>query len=99
LSAPAAATTARGNGVRLPANVNALGRAFERYFATVLPPATEAPKSLHGAMRWSALSPGKRVRPLLVLTTCQAVGGRWQRALPAAAAIECVHAFSLVHDD
>lgn len=50
-------------------------------------------------MRYAALSPGKRLRPLLVLTACEAVGGRWQRALPAAAALECVHAFSLVHDD
>src|SRR5690349_13374917 len=50
-------------------------------------------------MRYSALSPGKRIRPLLVLTACEAVGGEWRRALPAAAAVECVHAFSLVHDD
>jgi geranylgeranyl diphosphate synthase type II len=50
-------------------------------------------------MRYSALSPGKRLRPLLALTACEAVGAPWQRALPAAAAVECVHAFSLVHDD
>ena len=50
-------------------------------------------------MRYAALSPGKRLRPLLALAACEAVGGPWQRALPAAAAIECVHAFSLVHDD
>src|SRR5437867_8360364 len=50
-------------------------------------------------MRYAALAPGKRLRPLLVLTACEAVGGRWARALPAAAAVECVHAFSLVHDD
>jgi geranylgeranyl diphosphate synthase type II len=74
-------------------------RAFERYFTGTLPPASALPKKLHEAMRYTALSPGKRVRPLLVLTTCEAVGGRWQAALPAAAAIECVHAFSLVHDD
>jgi geranylgeranyl diphosphate synthase type II len=50
-------------------------------------------------MRYAALSPGKRLRPLLVLTACEAVGGEWRRALPAAAAVELVHAFSLVHDD
>jgi geranylgeranyl diphosphate synthase type II len=50
-------------------------------------------------MRYAALSPGKRLRPLLALTACEAVGGPWRRALPAAVAIECVHAFSLVHDD
>lgn len=42
---------------------------------------------------------GKRLRPLLCLLTCQAVGGDWRRALPVAAAIELVHNFSLIHDD
>ncbi len=50
-------------------------------------------------MRYSVLGPGKRVRPLFVLTACEALGGRWRDALPAAAALEFVHAFSLVHDD
>lgn len=42
---------------------------------------------------------GKRIRPLLVLQACQAAGGDWQQALPAAAAVEMVHNFSLIHDD
>ncbi|MCX7839351.1 MAG: polyprenyl synthetase family protein [Anaerolineae bacterium] len=42
---------------------------------------------------------GKRVRPLLCLLSCDAAGGDWQRALPAAAAIELAHNFSLIHDD
>jgi geranylgeranyl diphosphate synthase, type I len=42
---------------------------------------------------------GKRIRPLLVLLTTAAAGGQWQSALPAAAAIELVHNFSLIHDD
>lgn len=42
---------------------------------------------------------GKRLRPLLVLLACSAAGGDWQQALPAAAAVELVHNFSLVHDD
>jgi geranylgeranyl diphosphate synthase type I len=42
---------------------------------------------------------GKRIRPLLVLLTCSAAGGIWQSALPAAAAVELVHNFSLIHDD
>jgi geranylgeranyl diphosphate synthase type II len=50
-------------------------------------------------MRYAVLAPGKRVRPLLVLTACEALGGDWRRALPAATALELVHAFSLVHDD
>jgi geranylgeranyl diphosphate synthase type I len=42
---------------------------------------------------------GKRIRPLLTLLTCSAAGGDWKRALPAAAAVEMVHNFSLIHDD
>lgn len=42
---------------------------------------------------------GKRIRPLVVLLTCSAAGGDWQAALPAAAAVELVHNFSLIHDD
>lgn len=42
---------------------------------------------------------GKRLRPILCLLACNAVGGEWQRALPAAAAVELVHNFSLIHDD
>jgi len=83
----------------MPAALGLRLRAFERYFAGVLPPPSTTPRKLHAAMRHGALTPGKRVRPLLALTGCEAVGGRWQRALPAAAAIELVHAFSLVHDD
>ena len=79
-------------------------RGFEQYFrARVLPEtgdrARETPSRLYAAMRYAALSPGKRLRPLLVLTACDAAGGDWRRALPAAAAVELVHAFSLVHDD
>src|SRR5512135_1722635 len=42
---------------------------------------------------------GKRVRPLLVCLTCAAAGGKWEDSLPAAAAVELVHNFSLIHDD
>lgn len=42
---------------------------------------------------------GKRLRPLLTLAACHALGGDWHKALPAAAAVELVHNFSLVHDD
>lgn len=42
---------------------------------------------------------GKRIRPLVCLVACEALGGDWHRALPVAAAIELVHNFSLIHDD
>ena len=73
--------------------------AFERHFERALRERCAAPGALGKAIRYAALSPGKRLRPLLSLTACEAVGGAWRRALPAAAAVECVHAFSLVHDD
>ncbi len=47
----------------------------------------------------SQKSQGKRIRPLLVLLACHAVGGDWQKALPAAASVELLHNFSLIHDD
>ena len=73
--------------------------AFERNFENALATRCAAPGTLGRAIRYAALSPGKRLRPLLTLASCEGVGGDWKRALPAAAAIECVHAFSLVHDD
>lgn len=42
---------------------------------------------------------GKRIRPMLCLLTCEACGGDWERSLPAAAAVELLHNFSLIHDD
>lgn len=58
-----------------------------------------SPPSLLEAMRYSVEGGGKRLRPVLVLWTCDAVQGDRARAWPAALAIELVHAFSLVHDD
>ena len=83
----------------LPGGLRLKLRSVERYLARALPRETLSPGRLHAAMRYGVLSPGKRVRPLLVLTACEAVGGRWLDALPAAVAVECVHAFSLIHDD
>lgn len=42
---------------------------------------------------------GKRIRPMLCLLSCEACGGYWEQALPAAAAVELLHNFSLIHDD
>jgi geranylgeranyl diphosphate synthase type II len=72
---------------------------FERRFRASLAVRKGVPARLAAAIRYTALSGGKRVRPLLALCACEAVGGRWPRALPMAVALECVHAFSLVHDD
>jgi len=96
---PAGVAGARDAAFALDRTLAARHAAFERHFARVLPAPATVPGRLHAAMRWGALAPGKRVRPLLCLAACEAVGGEWRDALPAAAALECVHAFSLVHDD
>jgi len=57
------------------------------------------PAGLREAIRYSLLAPGKRLRPLLVLMAAEACGGSIEPALPAACAVEMVHAYSLVHDD
>ena len=65
----------------------------------VLPPAAEQPRGLHEAMRYSVLGGGKRIRPLLVYASGVSLGARESQLDAPAAAIELMHAFSLVHDD
>lgn len=57
------------------------------------------PTSLVAAIRYAALGPGKRVRPVLAWHASVALGGDGRESLPVGAAVEMVHAFSLVHDD
>jgi geranylgeranyl pyrophosphate synthase len=66
---------------------------------SVLPPASTAPKLLHDAMRYAVFNGGKRVRPLLVYATGECLQIAEDRLDAPAAAIELIHAFSLVHDD
>jgi geranylgeranyl pyrophosphate synthase len=57
------------------------------------------PANLRAATEYALLGGGKRLRPMLVLRCCRAVGGSDEQAMPAAGAIELIHTFSLVHDD
>jgi geranylgeranyl diphosphate synthase type II len=59
----------------------------------------DLPENLREAVAYATVGGGKRLRPSLVLLSCEAVGGRREKALPAALAVELVHCFSLVHDD
>ena len=70
-------------------------RALDRY----LPKATAKPATLHRAMRYSLFASGKRLRPILCLAAAEACGGKIGNALPLACALECIHTYSLVHDD
>ena len=65
----------------------------------VLPPESAAPITIHRAMRYSVLAPGKRLRPILVIAGAEAVGGRADAVLDTACALELIHAYSLIHDD
>ena len=64
-----------------------------------LPPAAVNPTRLHEAMRYAVLAPGKRVRPILIYATAQALSIDLDRVDGAACAAEIIHAYSLIHDD
>jgi geranylgeranyl diphosphate synthase type II len=75
------------------------GRVLEHALVAALHPETEAPTELHAAMRHLLFPPGKRLRPGFCFAACEAAGGAPEAALPAAAAVELVHTYSLIHDD
>jgi geranylgeranyl diphosphate synthase type II len=72
-----------------------IDRALERY----LPKEKTRPPTIHKAMRYSLFAGGKRLRPILCLAAAEACGGKVDNALPLACALECIHTYSLVHDD
>ena len=72
-----------------------IDRALDRY----LPKANRKPATLHRAMRYSLFAGGKRLRPILCLAAAEACRGKINDALPLACALECIHTYSLVHDD
>ena len=81
-------------------------RTYQRYLDLVeeelersLPTGEVYPYLLHQAMRYSVIGGGKRIRPVLALAAAETVGGRAAEVLPAAGALELIHAYSLIHDD
>src|SRR5512141_1683954 len=72
---------------------------FEDVLKRLLPQAEVTPQRLHAAMRYSVLEGGKRVRPLLAYAAGELGGAPVERVEIAAAAVELIHAYSLVHDD
>ena len=71
----------------------------DQALARFLPAEDTLPASLHKAMRYSVFAGGKRVRPVLMIAACEAVGGDASQVLPAACAMEMIHTYSLIHDD
>src|SRR5262245_41324333 len=72
-----------------------VNRALDRF----LPKANVSPATIHKAMRYSLFAGGKRMRPALCLAAAYACGGDETDALPLACAVECIHTYSLIHDD
>ncbi len=70
-------------------------RALDRF----LPKEKTKPATIHRAMRYSLFAGGKRLRPILTLAAAEACGGAAREAIPLACAVECVHTYSLIHDD
>ncbi len=71
----------------------------ENYLNQILPKKTIPPSNLHEAMHYAVMNGGKRVRPLLVYATGEALKIETDYLTPPAVAIELLHCFSLVHDD
>jgi len=65
----------------------------------LLPKRNRYPQKIHEAMRYSLFIGGKRIRPVLTIASCEAVGGRGGAALDIACAFELIHTYSLIHDD
>src|ERR1041385_1772456 len=65
----------------------------------LLPSEETKPATIHRAMRYSVFAGGKRIRPALCLAAAAACAGKESDALPLACAVECIHTYSLIHDD
>lgn len=79
----------------LEVRTNSVNRALDKF----LPPVTTKPATIHKAMRYSLFAGGKRMRPALCLAAAEACGGEERAAMPLACAVECIHTYSLIHDD
>lgn len=88
-----------GNSASLNSALAATARAIDERMDALLPNSEGAERKLLDAMRYSAIGAGKRLRPLLVLASSELFGVSRDSALQVGAAIECVHCYSLVHDD
>ena len=72
---------------------------IEAALEKAVPEQKEFPPVIFEAMRYSLMAGGKRLRPMMVLAACEAVGGKKEDAVPFACALEMIHTYSLIHDD
>lgn len=86
-------------GVNLKTYIASRQKTIDRALNRFLPKENTRPATIHKAMRYSLFAGGKRLRPILCLAAAETCGGRIDQALPFACAMECIHTYSLVHDD
>jgi farnesyl diphosphate synthase len=79
--------------------LDAIGKAIDQRFDRLVPVPDDSRAQLYKAMRHAAIGGGKRMRPLLVLAACDLFHVDRERALRVAVSIECIHVYSLIHDD
>jgi len=84
-----------GFKTRVPEYTARIEKVLDRW----LPPAEKRPERLHSAMRYAVLGGGKRMRPLLIYATGETLGVSPEKLDGPAAAVEIIHAYSLIHDD
>jgi geranylgeranyl diphosphate synthase type II len=85
--------------VQLKPYLAARQKEVDRALARYLPRENVKPATIHKAMRYSLFAGGKRLRPILCLAAAEACRGQTSASLPLACALECIHTYSLVHDD
>jgi farnesyl diphosphate synthase len=83
----------------LAAALEEVGAGIDRAFDALLPIPEDARARLYEAMRYAAIGGGKRIRPLLVIAACDLFKVDRDRAMRVALAVECIHVYSLIHDD
>jgi len=85
--------------MELAAYLSEKKKIIDQYLDEKLPSEQEEPILLHRSIRYSVLNGGKRLRPILTLMAAELLGLHFEQVLPAAAGIELIHCFTLVHDD
>lgn len=85
--------------MRLEAYLKQQQKKVDQALDRFLPKEKTLPPTIHRAMRYSIFAGGKRLRPILCLASAEACGGNSNDALPLACAVECIHTYSLIHDD
>jgi geranylgeranyl diphosphate synthase type II len=79
--------------------IEAKRKAVDAALDRLLPSESVAPATIHKAMRYSLFAGGKRLRPVLCLSAAEACEAGEEAAMPLACAVECIHTYSLIHDD